>query len=212
MNRNIIETVLGAVVLLCAAVFLTFAYGKADIGKKEGYTVRADFDRIDGLKAGSDVRMNGVMVGSVLNISLNKQTYRATVSFTVDPNIKLPRDTIAMIANESLLGGKYMSLEVGVEDENVATDGSGKLTRTTPPMRLDDLIGHMIFNKEQEKAQAQQGQGAAPPPSPGGALPPNTLPPVSPAPVPLKPQTLNDPEDVPPASENTGAASAEATE
>ncbi len=155
MNRNVIETVLGAVVLLTAVMFLSFAYSSADLGKKEGYTVRADFDRIDGLKPGSDVRMNGVMVGSVLDISLDKENFRATANFSVDKKIKLPRDTIAMIASESLLGGKYLSLEVGVEDENVATDGTGKLTRTTPPMRLDDLIGHMIF-KEDDKKKNQQ--------------------------------------------------------
>lgn len=160
MNRNVIETVLGAVVLLTAVMFLSFAYSSADLGKKEGYNVRADFDRIDGLKPGSDVRMNGVMVGSVLNISLDKENFRATANFSVDKKIKLPRDTIAMIASESLLGGKYLSLEVGVEDENIATDGTGKLTRTTPPMRLDDLIGHMIFKEDDKK------KGATPPGAP----------------------------------------------
>ncbi|NDE89773.1 MAG: outer membrane lipid asymmetry maintenance protein MlaD [Alphaproteobacteria bacterium] len=156
MNRNVIETVLGAVVLLTAAVFLSFAYSSADLGKKEGYNVRADFDRIDGLKAGGDVRMNGVQVGSILNIALDKENFRATVNFSLDKKIKLPRDTIAMIASESLLGGKYLSLEVGVEDENIATDDTGRLTRTTPPMRLDDLIGHMIFKEDDKKKNQQQ--------------------------------------------------------
>jgi phospholipid/cholesterol/gamma-HCH transport system substrate-binding protein len=159
MNRNVIETVLGGVVLLTAAVFLAFAYGSADLGKKAGYNVRADFDRIDGLKPGGDVRMNGVMVGSILNITLDKENFRATVNFSLDDKIKLPRDTVAMIASESLLGGKYLSLEVGVEDENIATDGTGKLTRTTPPMRLDDLIGHMIFKEDDKKKQQQQQNG-----------------------------------------------------
>lgn len=170
MNRNVIETVLGAVVLMTAAVFLSFAYGSSGIDKKEGYIVRADFERIDGLKPGTDVKMNGVQVGSVVSIALNKETYRATASFTVDRALKLPRDTIAMIASESLLGGKYLSLEVGVDDENVTTDGSGRLTRTTPPMRLDDLIGHLIFNKDQEKKKEEGG--TTPPPAPSTSLPP----------------------------------------
>lgn len=151
MNRNVIETVLGAVVLLSAAVFLGFAYNSADLGKKEGYTIRANFDRIDGLKPGSDVRMNGVQVGSVLTVELDKENFRAAITFSVDDKIKLPRDTMAQIASESLLGGKYLSLEAGVDEELIATDGTGKMTRTTPPMRLDDLIGHLIFNKQEEK-------------------------------------------------------------
>lgn len=151
MNRNVIETVLGAVVLLSAAVFLGFAYNSADLGKKEGYTIRANFDRIDGLKPGSDVRMNGVQVGSVLTVELDKENFRASITFSVDDKIKLPRDTMAQIASESLLGGKYLSLEAGVDEELISTDGTGKMTRTTPPMRLDDLIGHLIFNKQEEK-------------------------------------------------------------
>lgn len=167
MNRNVIETVLGAVVLVVAAIFVAFALGSADLDKKDGYAVRADFDRIDGLKPGSDVRLNGVLVGSVLDIKLNENTYRATVSFTVNPSIKLPRDSIAMIASESLLGGKYLSLERGVDEEDmVPTDGKGRLTHTTPPMRLDDLIGQLIYKENKKPAADAPPPGAAfvPPP------------------------------------------------
>ncbi len=176
MNRNIIETVLGAVVLLVAAVFLTFAGTHSDVGKKDGYIVKADFNRIDGLKAGSDVRMNGVMVGSVMKIELNKQSYVATVSFSVDPSIKLPRDTIAQIASESLLGGKYLSLEVGADEDMVSTDGKGKLTRTTPPMRLDDLIGQLIYKEDGKKTAAATPANAAPAAGTQNQLPPPPAP------------------------------------
>lgn len=175
MNRNVIETVLGAVVLVVAAIFVIFALGSTDGGKsKDGYIVKADFNRIDGLKVGTDVRMNGVLVGTVRAIDLNKNSYRATVSFTVDPEIKLPRDTNASIANESLLGGKYLSLDIGVEDDMVATDGTGRLTRTTPPMRLDDLIGQLIYKEEPKKQP-----GAIPPPPPGAAAPMAPPPPAA---------------------------------
>jgi phospholipid/cholesterol/gamma-HCH transport system substrate-binding protein len=188
MNRNVIETVLGGVVLLSAAVFLAFAYGSADLGKREGYVIKADFERIDGLKPGSDVRMNGVMVGSVLSIVLNKETYRATVDFSVDDKIRLPRDTMAMIANESLLGGKYLSLEVGVDEDFVKTDGTGRLTRTSPPMRLDDLIGHMIFNKQEEGKK--EAAAAAPAPAAAPAAVPAGAPPVPKAPEPASPADM----------------------
>lgn len=185
MNRNVIETVLGAVVLLSALVFLVFAYNSADLGKKEGYTVRADFDRIDGLKPGSDVKMNGVMVGSVLSIALDKETRRATVKFSVDDSLKLPRDTMAQVASESLLGGKYLSLELGVEeDDTVATDGKGRITHTTPPMRLDDLIGQLIFKEDKTKKTGSDAAASSSPSTPnaqggswwGGNNPPASKP------------------------------------
>lgn len=179
MNRNVIETVLGAVVLVVAAIFVFFALNTANSGTKSGYVVTADFDRIDGLKSGSDVRMNGVDVGSVLDVVLNKDTYRAAVRFSLDPAIKLPRDTVAMIASESLLGGKYLSLEIGVDDEMIAADGSGRLTHTTPPMRLDDLIGQLIYKEDKKTSGANAAPMEAQPPS---AAPVLDEPPVVPMP------------------------------
>lgn len=184
MNRNVIETVLGAVVLISAAVFLAFAYNSADLGKKEGYLVSADFDRVDGLKPGNDVKMNGVVVGSIMDIKLNKETYRATLRFSVDESIKLPRDTMAQVASESLLGGKYLSLEMGVEEDDfVPTNGKGRLTHTTPPMRLDDLIGQLIF-KEKDKTK----DGAVEP-APAPAVPA----PDAPVPAPQSDNTVKPP-------------------
>ena len=127
------------------------------------------------MKAGSDVRMNGVLVGSVSSIKLNQESFRATAMFTVSPGIKLPRDTVAQVASESLLGGKYLSLEVGVDDETIPTDGKGRLTHTTPPMRLDDLIGQLIY-KEDKK-------GPPPPNSLNGGMPPQAAAVPAPAPV-----------------------------
>ena len=43
MKRNVMETVLGAVVLIVAVVFLGFSYSSANIGDVNGYQVTADF-------------------------------------------------------------------------------------------------------------------------------------------------------------------------
>ena len=58
MRRNALETAIGALVLAAAGGFLAFSYQAADIGAVgSGYTVKARFDRVDGLKNGADVRM-----------------------------------------------------------------------------------------------------------------------------------------------------------
>lgn len=150
MGRNAIETVLGAMVIVIAALFMAFAYSSADLRKVKGYTVSANFPRVDGLKEGEDVKINGVKVGSVSSMDLitepGPSQYLVDIRMTILPSIQLPADTIAMVASESLLGGKYLSLEVGVEEDMVPQDGSGRLTRTQAPMRLDDLIGQLIYS------------------------------------------------------------------
>ena len=66
MTRNLLETVLGAIVLIVAVVFVVYAYGASQVGSGSGYELKARFDRIDGLQRGSDVRIGGIKVGTVV--------------------------------------------------------------------------------------------------------------------------------------------------
>jgi phospholipid/cholesterol/gamma-HCH transport system substrate-binding protein len=159
MGRSVFETILGAVVLAVAGLFLVFAYNSSDLKVVKGYEVSANFPMVDGLKEGIDVKLNGVKIGSVTGMNLittpGPNQYLVHVAMMVDPSIKLPEDTMAMVSTESLLGGKYMSLEPGVEDDMIKTDGTGRITRTQAPMRLDDLIGQVIYgSKRGETASA----------------------------------------------------------
>jgi phospholipid/cholesterol/gamma-HCH transport system substrate-binding protein len=154
MGRNVIETVLGAVVLLVAGLFMAFAFKSADLKKVQGYGVTALFQRADGLKNGSDVMVNGVKVGTVVGQELvtdpGRDQFYVRVRLSIDPKVILPADTVATIANESLLGGRYLSLEIGAEEDNIKTDGTGRITHTQPPIRLDDLIGKLLFSSKTE--------------------------------------------------------------
>lgn len=183
MGRNAIETILGAVVLLIAALFLVFAYSSADLRKVQGYQVVANFPMVDGLKEGGDVKVNGVKIGSIEDLRLITEPgpfqYLVEVKLTILPEVLLPTDTIAMVASESLLGGKYLSLEVGVDEEMVKTDGTGRLTRTQAPLRLDDLIGKLIYSGGENKGS----NASAAPSSPAPAAPAVPAAPVSPEPM-----------------------------
>lgn len=168
MRRNMIETVLGGVVLAVAAVFLIFAYTSADLGSVDGYEVSANFTSVGGLQNGSDVRISGVKVGSVTGQSLDPQTYLAVVRMSISPDVRLPRDTVAVIASESLLGGRYMALEPGGEEEFIEPGGRVEYTQSTPG--LEQLLGQVIFSL-QGGANAGGGDGgAAPAATAGGGL------------------------------------------
>jgi len=167
MGRSVFETILGAVVLAIAGLFLAFAYTSADLHVTKGYEVYANFPMVDGLKEGLDVKINGVKIGSVTNINLitkpGPTEFLVRVGMTIDPTIRLPTDTMALIATESLLGGKYMSLEPGVDDDIIKNDGTGHITRTQAPLRLDDLIGQMIYGKSRDTSAPATSNTPAPP-------------------------------------------------
>src|SRR5687768_10507164 len=104
MSRNIVETLLGAVVLAVAIGFLIWAYGRSEAGDPGGYVLRAKFERVDGLEIGGDVRISGIKVGQVLAQRLDPTTYRAEVTFSVRDGIEVPADSSAAIVSTSLLG------------------------------------------------------------------------------------------------------------
>lgn len=149
MNHNAIETVLGAIVLAVAGFFLVFALNAADTGKVSGYAVTANFSKADGLNSGLDVRISGVKVGSIQKTELDPKTYLAKVTMSIMPDIQLPVDTVAKVASESLLGGKYMALEPGAEEEMIPPNG--RIQYTQASLNLEEMIGKFIFSAAGDK-------------------------------------------------------------
>ena len=155
MKRNAIETIIGAVVLVVAAVFVVFAYSSADIAAVKGYEVTAKFDRVDGVRDGTDVRLSGIKVGSVVGEGLEPETYFAVLTLSIDNAIKLPTDTSAKIVSDGLLGGKYIALEPGA-DETMLANG-GQITHTQSAINIEDLVSRYIFSNSGKKKDDSSG-------------------------------------------------------
>jgi len=155
MSRNLVETLLGAVVLLVAGMFLVFAYSSANLRPVHGYEVIARFERIDGVNVGADVKMSGIKVGTVLDQHLDTRTYHAVVRMSVSSAVKLPADSVAQVATEGLLGGTFIALVPGGEDALIPPGGEIKYTQA--PVNLVQLLGKFIFDSA-DKAPAQPKQ------------------------------------------------------
>lgn len=176
MNRNVIETVMGAVVLVIAALFLVFAYSTAQVHAVSGYNVLAKFSKIDGIRAGGDVRVSGIKVGSIVAEGLDPKTYEAEVTLSIDPAVKLPTDSVASIVSSGLLGDKYIAILPGAADEMIKP--GGRINFTQAPVSLEDMIGQYIFSQggQQKKEGGAPAGGAAPGAAPSLA-PPSLAPP-----------------------------------
>ena len=151
MRGNVVEALLGAVVLVVAAGFLVFAYSSTEVGSVAGYEVSAKFDRVDGLAVGSDVRLGGIKIGTIVDQTLEPDTYLAIVRMTIDPDIRLPADSSAEIVSDGLLGGRYLSLVPGGAEEMLATGDEIRFTQS--PMSLESLIGRLIFSQGEAGAE-----------------------------------------------------------
>jgi phospholipid/cholesterol/gamma-HCH transport system substrate-binding protein len=167
MRRSVVETIIGAVVLAAAGLFLFFTYSTG-YQKVDGYDVTAKFNRVDGLALGSDVRLSGLTIGRVVSTQLDPATFLAIIDMRIDRKVKLPVDTAAKITSDGLLGSNYVALEPG-GDEKMIADG-GQITATQDPVNIVDLVGRFIFGGT-GSGKAPNGQPQSTPPQPGSTQP-----------------------------------------
>src|ERR1700739_1706570 len=162
MTGNVIETVMGGVVLVVAAFFLFFAYTTSQVRAVQGYPVTAQFERVGALHDGGDVRIAGGKIGTGVSETLDPKTFLAPVHMSTDPAYKLPEDTVAEIVSNGLLGDQYLSLVPGGDEKMIPAGGQIKFTQS--PVSLEHLIGQMIFSVP--SGQKKPGEGEAPESSP----------------------------------------------
>ena len=161
-RHGIAEVLTGAVVLLVAAAFLGYAIANSGRSATPGYTLYAKFEHIDGLGVGADVRLAGVKVGSVNQERIDPQSFQAVVTLSVRDDLKLPKDSAAIVTSESLLGGKYLSLQAG-GDETILQPGQ-TITITQSSVSLEELLGKFIFSMTNVQKSGGQQPPAAPKP------------------------------------------------
>ena len=143
MKRNLIETLMGAVVLIAALFFVITTYQSSGIRKDYGYKLVALFDKVDGISAGSDVRVSGIKVGTVVGNELDLGSYRAKITMGLQKDVRVPTDSTAEIVSDGLLGGKYISLVPGADNEMLKDGGSINYTQSS--INLEQLIGKVAF-------------------------------------------------------------------
>lgn len=121
MAENRAEVLAGAVVLAVAIGFLGWSVGGGKLtGGTDSYTLKASFRSVEGIRAGSDVRLAGVKVGTITALSLNPVTYYADAVVEVDATLQLPTDSAILISSEGLLGGNFVELVPGGAEEILA--------------------------------------------------------------------------------------------
>lgn len=138
-GNNAVETLIGAIVVAVAAGFLYFAYASTTSAGLTGYELEAKFQRVDGLNVGTDVRLSGIKIGSVLALTLDPRTYQATVHLDIRKDIQLPEDSSIMVTSTGLLGNSYLSISPGGSDKMIPP--GGRIVNTQGSVDLMSLIG-----------------------------------------------------------------------
>lgn len=143
MNKKPVETIMGIVVIFVAAFFLYFAYQVSDLQVVKGYDINARFLKVGGLNVGSDVRINGIKVGTVIAQNLDPKDYVADVKLSISSNIQLPKDSVVSVVSDGLVGNKFIKIEPGKSKEFLQNGDT--VANTKDFKTLEDMVGEIIF-------------------------------------------------------------------
>jgi phospholipid/cholesterol/gamma-HCH transport system substrate-binding protein len=156
MSRSYLETLIGFLVLAIAIAFSIYAYKGAELDKNTvtGYTLNVNFDRMDGLNLGGDVRVSGIKVGTIIEATLDTYTYQAKVKLNIDNSVKLPDDSSAEIISAGLLGDKYIAIVPGGSETYFKDNDKIKFSQSS--ISLEALIGKFMFGGAGDKQEEEK--------------------------------------------------------
>ena len=149
MQMRTLEIVVGAFLLaglISLAIVAVKVSGFSQGDTADKYSIHAKFENIGGLVIRSKVSIAGVIVGQVSAIELDQKTFMAAVTMDIDSSVnQISIDSTAAILTDGLLGGKFIGLSIGAE-EDFLKDGD-ELVDTQSAVILEELIGKFLLNK-----------------------------------------------------------------
>jgi phospholipid/cholesterol/gamma-HCH transport system substrate-binding protein len=152
------------------AFLLLVTFGQFRFGA--GNTYYAEFTNASNLREGTIVRIAGVEVGKVGDISINPDA-TVRVSFSADKSVVLTEGSRAVIRYDNLVGDRYLALMEGAGGLKTLHPGQTiPLTRTEPALDLDAVIGgfkplfraldpDQVNTLSEQLIEAFEGQGPA---------------------------------------------------
>src|ERR1700719_278915 len=133
----LIKVSIFTVAMLLVAAGLVVVFGQFRFGSTDSY--HAVFENASRLKAGNDVRIAGIPVGSVKDIALRPDN-KVDVTFSVDKRYQMYTSTKAVIRYQNLVGDRYMEIASGPGELRKVPPG-GTIQNTEPALDLDALLG-----------------------------------------------------------------------
>lgn len=159
-----LEFAVGAFLLLALASLLVLALastnGKFEFGQ-HSYPLKARFTNLGQLRPSAPVKIGGVTIGNVEDITLDPAKFDAVVTLAIDDRYKdIPTDTSAQILTGGLLGESYVGLQPG--GDTTSLKPGEEIAFTTPAVDLIQMVGKYMFSGGKPAASDNAAQ---PPPS-----------------------------------------------
>ena len=142
MKKNYLESVLGLMTLILAVSFL-LKFIDINTESNEIYDLRAKFLKAGGVVIGNDVKMRGVKIGVIKNVSLDKDFF-AVIDFSVYNEVNVPKDSSVKIASDGILGNKYLSITPS-GDLSIVLNEKDEIRKVEDYESIEDQVSKIIF-------------------------------------------------------------------
>lgn len=178
MKQNILETIIGFGVIFIALYFLISSYTSQNKDNQQQYQLKARFDSVEGIIKGSDVQIGGIIIGTVNSLKLDNMTYSADLVLSINKDVKIPLDSRASVTSSGFLGGKFISIAPGGDDDFLKPGEKIKYTQSS--VNLESLIGKFMYSGGGGQASGS-GSSSNNSSSPAKTTPAQVTPDVTPA-------------------------------
>jgi phospholipid/cholesterol/gamma-HCH transport system substrate-binding protein len=149
MQKNYVETFLGALVVFVTIILLWSFFNRNDFSVNEKLTnVTAYFQTVSGISKGTDVKLGGVRVGRVIDVKIDQETLSPILIIGINPEYKIPSDSTFAIKSEGIMGGKFVAIQVGT-DADLIHDGQ-VFYNNQSSLDLESIVSQVVFGGEKK--------------------------------------------------------------
>lgn len=146
----------GTIVAIIIACLVSFSYlSKEKIEHMDNstyYPLQARFGRTDGLMLGDSVRLSGITIGRVVDARLDDH-FNAVLTLDIKEGIEIPIDSSAAIVSSAVMGGKYIEIEPGGEEEYFKPND--EFSYTQDAMVIEELVDRIISIGKANRSKKQ---------------------------------------------------------
>jgi phospholipid/cholesterol/gamma-HCH transport system substrate-binding protein len=150
MQKNYIESFLGACIVILTCALLWVFFEKNDVRTNEDLlSVTAYFQSVAGISKGTDVKLGGVKVGRILDVKLDPESLTPLLVIGLNKTYKISSDSSFAIKSEGIMGGKFVSIEIGPGEDHI-TEGQ-IFYNNQSSLDLESIVSQVVFGGEKKK-------------------------------------------------------------
>ncbi|MCB9230433.1 MAG: MCE family protein [Bacteroidia bacterium] len=137
------ETKVGLLAAIAVTLLiLGYKFLKGDQIFQKGFELKSYYENVDGLSVGNPVIFNGLRVGQVKSLVMDKISGKIEVSYTLENGLAIPIDSKALIYSSDLLGSKAIRI---IRGKQTTLQKSGGVLEPENERKITDQVQEEIL-------------------------------------------------------------------